>query len=525
MEFGDEIVDPLRRLAEEYGLDTPVNTEAPRTEAHDVRLSSEIVAFIEEQGESVDELLGRPVVHPPPIDNSFPLTSYYISSSHNTYLLSRQLLGRSSTASYTHVLTRGARTVEIDVWPSSRGPIVTHGYTFSTSVPFKSVCVAIGDEVKPDDWPVFVSLECHVGIDGQEELVEIMKGAWGEKLVVREVEDVPGNAVAPKDLMGRILVMVEYYPQAAPKKKNEDDDESSSSSNSSSSSPLSDSESPESKILEALHLRKKIERENKRPIISEALNKLGVYAHSMKPKKNWFLQELLHPAHILINISEPALRELFSSHSTKLISHAQKHMRRVYPRGTRIKSSNLNPIEFWRDGSQVVSLNWQTYDKGMQINEAMFVGSPGWVLKLAKLIGLGEGMGGRLKLSGRFAGLSSLPVSEGTNSQDAYIRAELITSGNELKWRSATSKCASIPETGVDLMFDNATFEWEYNSDDLTFLRVLIVKDEFGKDEELALFCARVDHLQQGWRLIRLLSMKGKDTGATLLAKFAIEAI
>ena len=38
-------------------------------------------------------------------------------------------------------------------------------------------------------------------------------------------------------------------------------------------------------------------------------------------------------------------------------------------------------------GSQVAALNWQRYDKGVQINEAMFVGSGGWVLKPDTLLG------------------------------------------------------------------------------------------------------------------------------------------
>ncbi|KAJ2967009.1 hypothetical protein NQ176_g9875 [Zarea fungicola] len=49
-------------------------------------------------------------------DLSWPLSSYFVSSSHNTYLSGNQLYSDSTTDAYANVLLRGCRCVEIDVW-------------------------------------------------------------------------------------------------------------------------------------------------------------------------------------------------------------------------------------------------------------------------------------------------------------------------------------------------------------------------------------------------------------------------
>jgi phosphatidylinositol phospholipase C delta len=83
--------------------------------------------------------------------------------------------------------------VEIDAWYTSSGPIVTHGYTFTKSIPFQAACTAIGEAAKSDSLPITVSLECHVEVEKQVELVDIMKATWGDKLIAdplhKSIED------------------------------------------------------------------------------------------------------------------------------------------------------------------------------------------------------------------------------------------------------------------------------------------------------------------------------------------------
>ncbi|XP_019740106.1 1-phosphatidylinositol 4,5-bisphosphate phosphodiesterase gamma-1-like isoform X2 [Hippocampus comes] len=56
----------------------------------------------------------------------------------------------------------------------------------------------------------------------------------------------------------------------------------------------------------------------------------------------------------------------------RFLQYNRRQLSRVYPRGQRLDSSNYDPLPIWLCGSQLVALNFQTPDKPMQLNQALF---------------------------------------------------------------------------------------------------------------------------------------------------------
>jgi phosphatidylinositol phospholipase C delta len=478
-------------------------------------------------------------VPPEVINRNHPLPEYFISSSHNTYLMAHQLFGESHASAYEIALQTGSRCVEIDAWDNDDNkeePKVTHGYTLVSNIPFRQVCEMIRDVVDKEEAnernaaPIMISLENHCSAHGQLRLAQIMQEVFGHRLLGKAIrekgsreQDDPNKHehVTLAELGNKVAVIVEYHLP---------NEEESSSSDSSSD------EEEQSKQARQEYAKKK-QATNAGAIIPE-LAELGVYAQSVKPVNNsWFEAELDDaPHHQLINVSESGLRAHLPANSAKIARHNAHHLMRVFPKGTRISSKNLAPVPFWGIGAQICALNWQTFGASSQINEALFAGSGGYVLKPAALRAGGSGnlsTGRRKKLRLHVAGATDVPLPQDREHDDIkpYLTCTLVHSNdlNNLPPKRKTAGYKPHKLTGF-MHKDNSpandpvwkeVLEWEYEDNELTFLRLMIKSDDsFARNPIFAVAAVRLMYVAPGWSFIRMLDLGGHETTCTLLVRF-----